>query len=97
MHFLVNLLLNLNFGNYQKNKIPEKRKPFLGQNPEASGQRVHFESIQLSKTERPTKPGLGDSSAAMAEAVTGGTEVPPNMTIYINNLNEKIKLDGTCY
>ncbi|KAF5462478.1 hypothetical protein F2P56_018486 [Juglans regia] len=28
----------------------------------------------------------------MAEATTG-TEVPPNVTIYINNLNEKIKLE----
>ncbi|KAI4301425.1 hypothetical protein L6164_034704 [Bauhinia variegata] len=28
----------------------------------------------------------------MAEVNTG-TEIPPNMTIYINNLNEKIKLD----
>lgn len=31
----------------------------------------------------------------MAE-VTTGNEVPQNMTIYINNLNEKIKLEGTC-
>lgn len=30
----------------------------------------------------------------MAETHTG-TEIPPNVTIYINNLNEKIKLDGT--
>jgi hypothetical protein len=30
----------------------------------------------------------------MAE-VTTGNEIPPNMTIYINNLNEKIKLEGT--
>ncbi|KAK4775174.1 hypothetical protein SAY86_010109 [Trapa natans] len=29
----------------------------------------------------------------MAEVVTGGTEIPSNMTIYINNLNEKIKLE----
>ncbi|KAK4786482.1 hypothetical protein SAY86_003171 [Trapa natans] len=29
----------------------------------------------------------------MAEMVTGGTDIPSNMTIYINNLNEKIKLD----
>lgn len=26
-----------------------------------------------------------------------GGEVPPNVTIYINNLNEKIKLEGTSY
>jgi len=25
----------------------------------------------------------------------GGSEVSPNQTIYINNLNEKVKLDGT--
>lgn len=30
----------------------------------------------------------------MAE-VTTGNEIPPNVTIYINNLNEKIKLEGT--
>ncbi|KAK9983710.1 hypothetical protein SO802_033235 [Lithocarpus litseifolius] len=29
----------------------------------------------------------------MAEINTTGTEVPPNVTIYINNLNEKIKLE----
>lgn len=29
----------------------------------------------------------------MAEMTVGG-ETPPNNTIYINNLNEKIKLDG---
>ena len=29
----------------------------------------------------------------MAEITTGG-DVPPNMTIYINNLNEKTKLEG---
>lgn len=29
----------------------------------------------------------------MAETNTG-TEIPPNVTIYINNLNEKIKLNG---
>ena len=31
----------------------------------------------------------------MAENNNAGAEIPPNMTIYINNLNEKIKLDGT--
>lgn len=31
----------------------------------------------------------------MAEVnATPGSEVSPNQTIYINNLNEKIKLDG---
>ncbi|KAA0044384.1 U1 small nuclear ribonucleoprotein A [Cucumis melo var. makuwa] len=30
----------------------------------------------------------------MAEVTTTGNEVPPNMTIYINNLNEKIKLEA---
>lgn len=30
----------------------------------------------------------------MAEVNSTGNEVPPNMTIYINNLNEKIKLEG---
>ena len=33
----------------------------------------------------------------MAEINTTGTEVPPNVTIYINNLNEKIKLEGKHY
>ena len=32
----------------------------------------------------------------MAEATTGG-EASANMTIYINNLNEKIKLEGKLY
>ena len=31
----------------------------------------------------------------MAEVNSTGNEIPPNMTIYINNLNEKIKLEGT--
>ncbi len=31
----------------------------------------------------------------MSEANPGqGEEIPPNMTLYINNLNEKIKIDG---
>ena len=30
----------------------------------------------------------------MAEVNSTGNEVPSNMTIYINNLNEKIKLEG---
>lgn len=30
----------------------------------------------------------------MAETNQASGEIPPNMTIYINNLNEKIKLDG---
>lgn len=30
----------------------------------------------------------------MAEVANPGTETPPNQTIYINNLNEKIKLEG---
>lgn len=33
--------------------------------------------------------------ATEATPTATGTEVLPNMTIYINNLNEKIKLDGT--
>ena len=32
--------------------------------------------------------------ADMAETANPGSDVPPNQTIYINNLNEKIKLDG---
>ena len=39
------------------------------------------------------------SGAAGTGAVTTTAadvpSVPPNMTIYINNLNEKIKIDGT--
>lgn len=31
---------------------------------------------------------------AAAAASKGGSEVSPNQTIYINNLNEKVKLDG---
>ena len=30
----------------------------------------------------------------MAEIANPGSDVPPNQTIYINNINEKIKLDG---
>lgn len=32
--------------------------------------------------------------ADMNNNSSAGTEAPPNMTIYINNLNEKIKIDG---
>lgn len=38
-----------------------------------------------------------EADQTMAEVTTGagtGTDTPPNMTIYINNINEKIKLDG---
>lgn len=53
----------------------------------------------------PAKVAARRRRAAMAEAnqntnpnpAPSGGEVPPNVTIYINNLNEKIKLEGTPY
>lgn len=37
---------------------------------------------------------LEQKNVADVNNVSAGTEVPPNVTIYINNLNEKIKIDG---
>ena len=34
---------------------------------------------------------------AAAAANKAGSEVTPNQTIYINNLNEKVKLDGNIF
>lgn len=33
----------------------------------------------------------------MAEVNNAAAETPQNMTIYINNLNEKIKIEGTLF
>ena len=37
---------------------------------------------------------VGDVNNNINNNSSTGTEVPSNVTIYINNLNEKIKIDG---
>lgn len=69
-----------------KSKTPKSQTP----NPRSSKRSIHRCSERFDHRWQNNRPVY-----MAAEATPTGGDVTPNMTIYINNLNEKIKLDGT--